>query len=82
MGKAGLYYYYHTFAKAMAALGEDPFIDAQGKKHSWRAELFQSLQSRQSDDGSWINRGEKQFGEGDPNLATAFALLSLSYCRK
>jgi squalene-hopene/tetraprenyl-beta-curcumene cyclase len=30
---AGLFYYYHTFAKAMDALGEDPFVDAKGAKH-------------------------------------------------
>jgi squalene-hopene/tetraprenyl-beta-curcumene cyclase len=82
MGKAGLYYYYHTFAKALAALGEDPFSDADGKKHFWRSELFEALKSRQAEDGSWVNKGERQFGEGDPNLATAFAALSLSYCHK
>jgi squalene-hopene/tetraprenyl-beta-curcumene cyclase len=82
LGKAGLYYFYHTFAKAMKALGEDPFVDAQGKKHHWRTELFDVLQKQQREDGSWINRGERLFGEGDPNLATAFAVLSLSYCRK
>jgi squalene-hopene/tetraprenyl-beta-curcumene cyclase len=82
MGKAGLYYYYHTFAKALDALGEDPFVDAGGKKHAWRMELFEALRSRQQPDGSWVNKqGGRQFGEGDPNLATAFALLSLSYCR-
>jgi squalene-hopene/tetraprenyl-beta-curcumene cyclase len=81
MGKAGLYYYYHTFAKAMQALGEDPFTDATGKKHHWRAELFTALKTRQQEDGSWSNQGERQFGEADANLATAFAVLSLSYCR-
>ena len=40
MGKAGLYYYYNTFGKAMTALGEDPFVDAKGKSHEWRADLF------------------------------------------
>lgn len=78
-GQAGLYYYYHTFAKAMAALGEDLFVDKDGKKHDWRKELFEALKKRQRDDGSWMNMN-KEFGEGDPNLATAFALLSLSYC--
>jgi squalene cyclase len=81
MGKAGLYYYYHTFAKAMTALGEDPFVDAKGKQHYWRMELFNALRSRQRPDGSWANKGDRAFGEGDPNLATAFAVLSLSYCR-
>jgi squalene-hopene/tetraprenyl-beta-curcumene cyclase len=81
MGKAGLYYYYHTFAKALDALGEDPFVDAKGTKHPWRVELFEALRSRQREDGSWVNKGDRVFGEGDPNLATAFAVLSLSYCR-
>lgn len=81
MGKAGLFYYYHTFAKAMAALGEDPFADADGKKHYWRRELFEAIRKRQQDNGSFINKGDKAFGEADPNLATAFALLALSYAK-
>ena len=36
MGQAGLYYYYHTFGKAMAALGDDDFEDAKGVKHDRR----------------------------------------------
>jgi hypothetical protein len=79
--QAGLYYYYHTFAKAMTALGEDPFEDAKGVKHPWRAELFDALKKRQKEDGSWVNAPRDQFGEGDPNIATAFALLSLSYTK-
>jgi squalene-hopene/tetraprenyl-beta-curcumene cyclase len=79
--QAGLYYYYHTFAKAMDALGEDPFKDAKGKEHPWRVELFEALKKRQRDDGSFVNKGDKVFGEADPTLATAFALLSLSYTK-
>jgi squalene-hopene/tetraprenyl-beta-curcumene cyclase len=82
MGKAGLFYYYHTFAKAMTALGEDPFEDAKGVKHAWRAELVNALKKSQKEDGSWVNAGDRTFGEGDPNIATAFALLSLSYATK
>lgn len=81
-GQAGLYYYYHTFAKAMQAWGEDRFEDAAGKKHDWRAELFQALKKRQGDNGAWRNAGDKTFGEASPELATAFAVLSLSYCTK
>jgi squalene-hopene/tetraprenyl-beta-curcumene cyclase len=80
-GQSGLYYYYHVFAKAMTALGEDPFADASGKKHEWRRDLFEALRSRQQEDGSWRNQPNDVFGEGDPNLATAFAVLSLSYCQ-
>ncbi len=81
MGQAGLYYYYHTFGKAMAVLGEEVFVDAAGKKHPWRRELLEALQKRQKADGSWSNAGDRTFQESNPDLATAFAVLSLSYCR-
>ncbi len=81
MGQAGLFYYYHTFAKALAALDEDPFADSEGTKHAWRAELFDALKKRQRPDGSFINPKDRAFGEADPNLATGFALLALSYAK-
>ena len=81
MGQAGVFYYYHTFAKAMDALGEDQFEDAKGVKHDWRKELALALNKRQRPDGSFVNAGDRTFGESDPNLATAFALLTLSYTR-
>jgi squalene-hopene/tetraprenyl-beta-curcumene cyclase len=82
-GKAGLYYYYQTFGKAMEAWGEDNFKDAKGVAHDWRKDLFEALRTRQDPkSGRFINEGDKTFGEADPNLATAFALLSLSYTQK
>jgi hypothetical protein len=80
-GQAGLYYYYHTFAKAMDALGEDAFEDAKGVKHDWRQELFDELRKKQLADGSWANPNGA-FLENTPELATAFAVLALSYCVK
>ena len=81
MGKSGLYYYYNTFGKAMTALGEDPFVDAKGKSHEWRNELYQAIKSRQDKDGSFQNATDKAFGESNRDLATGFALLSLSYAK-
>ena len=81
MGQAGLYYYYHTFAKALAAWGEDRFTDDKGTAHDWRRELFEALKKRQRPDGSWVNAGDRAYGESTPELATAFALLALSYCQ-
>jgi len=78
---AGLYYYYHTFAKAMDALGEEQFADAAGVKHDWRQELFDELKAKQAADGSWANTNAA-FLENQPELATAFAVLALSYCVK
>jgi squalene-hopene/tetraprenyl-beta-curcumene cyclase len=80
MGKSGLYYYYHTFAKALDAMQQDSFEDASGAKHAWRAELAGAILARQKDDGSWIN-SDPRWLEGDPNLVTGYALLTLSYCR-
>ena len=81
MGQAGLFCYYQTFAKAMDALGEDSFEDSKGIKHDWRQELFDELKNRQKPNGSWANQN-KQYLENTPELATAFAVLALSYCRK
>jgi squalene-hopene/tetraprenyl-beta-curcumene cyclase len=78
---AGLFYYYHTFAKAMDALGDDIFEDAKLVKHDWRQELFDQLRKTQKENGSWVN-DNGAFLENMPELATAFALLALSYCKK
>ena len=78
---AGLYYYYHTFAKAMDALGEDMFADAKGVKHDWRQELFDELKKKQKDNGSWAN-SNGAFLENLPELATAFAVLAIGYTKK
>jgi len=79
-GTAGLFYYYHTFAKAMNVLGDDQFIDKAGVKHDWRKELIEMLQKKQKPDGSWSNENSA-FLENNPDLATAYALLALSYTR-
>jgi squalene-hopene/tetraprenyl-beta-curcumene cyclase len=81
MGTAGQYYYYHTFAKALAALGEEKFVDDKGVAHDWRQELIDELASRQKEDGSWVNENSKWM-EGDASLVTGYALLALSYCKK
>jgi squalene-hopene/tetraprenyl-beta-curcumene cyclase len=80
LGQAGLYYYYHLMAKALDALGQPTFQDAGGAKHDWRSEMAAALIKRQRPDGSWVN-DDRRWMEGDPNLSTAFALLTLAYCR-
>lgn len=80
MGNAGLYYYYHTFAKTLDAVGKDTFTDEKGNAHNWRSELIAELAKRQQADGSWINENERWL-EGDANLVTGYALLALSYCK-
>lgn len=78
MGKAGLFYYYHTFGAALGATGLVDLVDGKGDKHNWRDDLVKQLQAQQSDDGSWRNDNSQWF-ENDKNLCTAFALLALAY---
>lgn len=74
--KQGLYYYYHVFARAMHAWGEETVRDAAGVPHGWRAELCERLLSLQRDDGSWVNEEDRWY-EGNPHLVTAYAVLAL-----
>ncbi len=80
MADAGLYYYYHTFAKSLDAYGQDQFVDAEGKAHDWRAELVAALAAKQQPDGSFVNTNARWM-EGDANLVTGYALLALSYAK-
>ncbi len=80
MGASGLYYYYHTFAKALDAMGDATIVDATGKSHDWRTDLSQRFIESQNADGSWVNKAPRWM-ESDANLVTAYGLLSLSYCK-
>jgi squalene-hopene/tetraprenyl-beta-curcumene cyclase len=76
----GLFYYYHTMAKCLDLLGEDFVVDDKGVKHDWRKDIFEALKKRQKRDGSWSNDTDRWF-EGDANLVTGYALMTLSYCK-
>lgn len=80
MAAAGLYYYYHTFAKTMKALGDETLKDDAGNEHNWRKELVATLAKAQQPDGSWINANERWL-EGDPNLVTGYVLLALAHAK-
>jgi squalene-hopene/tetraprenyl-beta-curcumene cyclase len=82
MDQEGLFYYYHTFAKALRAYGEAEIKDRGSVPHPWREELIAALKERQAADGSWINVKAKRWMESDPNLVTAYALLSIEECLK
>eukprot|EP00913_Durusdinium_trenchii_P028327 g26555.t1 len=59
MGQQGLYYYFHTFAKALDVLNVNEFVDAKGAKHDWRKDLTDRLGTLQRENGSWVNRAER-----------------------
>ncbi|MCE9593304.1 MAG: hypothetical protein K8S98_03830 [Planctomycetes bacterium] len=74
----GLFYYFYTMARALDAYGVDQIVDAAGKPHAWRAELAGRLIAMQSKiDGSWVNKSSQRWYEGNPLLATAYALSTL-----
>lgn len=80
MGQQGLFYYYHTMAKALAAVGGDSFKDAKGNDQAWKAQLLGKLKQLQQPDGSWVNPNTRWM-EGDPNLVSAYVLLTLAQCK-
>ncbi len=75
----GLFYYFHSMARALSVFGAKEIVDAEGIKHDWRAELAARLLAMQSKlDGSWVNSNAPRWWEGNPVLATSYALLTLS----
>ena len=76
MGEQGLYYYYHTMAKALSLSGIKLIKDAEGKERDWRKELALELLNKQDSKGYWINENGRWW-ERDPILVTSYALLAL-----
>ena len=76
MGAQGLYYNYHTMAKALRLYGEPVLTDAKGISHDWYRELAEKLIGVQKPDGFWANE-ESRWMEALPVLATSYAILSL-----
>jgi squalene-hopene/tetraprenyl-beta-curcumene cyclase len=71
----GLYYYYHTLARALNAYDEPVIVDPQGEHHDWRVEFLKKIASLQQPDGSWV--GDKKWMENNPVLVTAYVVLAL-----
>ena len=85
----GLFYYYLTMARTLALMKVDkvrvPVKDKTTGKttyvdHDWRAEILAKLKSLQKPDGSWVNEKASRWMEGNPDLATAYAVLVAAHC--
>ncbi len=79
MDAQGLFYYYHTMAKALSVGGISRLRTPEGGAIDWRRELALKIMSEQSPDGSWINRDSNRWMEDDPALVTSYALISLAH---
>lgn len=76
MGAQGLYYYFHTMAKALTAYGAADLELADGRRVAWRRELAMRLLNLQRPDGSWYNDNGRWW-ERDPNLVTSYVVATL-----
>ena len=76
MGTQGLYYNYHTMAKAMRLYGDATFVDAKGVSHDWYQEFAEKMIELQKPDGFWVNE-QSRWMEADPRLVTAYVILGL-----
>jgi squalene-hopene/tetraprenyl-beta-curcumene cyclase len=76
MGKEGLYYYYHTMAKALSAYGAQRLVLKDGREVNWRTDLTKRLLDLQDGEGFWVNESGRWW-EKDPVLVTSYAVLTL-----
>lgn len=81
MGAQGLFYYYHTMAKALATAEVDTFELTDGRAVDWRKELALNLINLQKADGSWINT-HGRWWERDPALVTAYGVIALEWIHR
>lgn len=79
MAAQGLFYYYHTMAKALATSRAGKLELADGKTADWRKDLALKLLSQQQSEGTWVNKGSNRWMEDDPVLVTCYALLALEH---
>ena len=77
LGSQGYFYYLHVRSRALRSFGQDSITAKSGKIHDWRRELADRLLALQEPDESWVNRGSDRWLEGEPCLATAYAVLAL-----
>ena len=77
---AGLYYYYQTFAKAIA-MGKAEVVDSLGQGLTTGGPtLLGARKAARGRTAGWVNPADR-FMEGDPNVVTAYAVIALSHAR-
>ena len=78
---SGLYYYYLTMSRALAASG-DVLTLPDGSVRPWKEQLAEKLTALQKEDGAWVNDKNGEFWENVPVLTTAYAVAALNACLK
>ncbi len=77
LGHSGLFYYYHTMAKALSTYGADVIELANGKTADWRSDLSLKLIDLQASEGYWVNAHSGRWWEKDPVLVTTYSVRAL-----
>lgn len=80
-GQQGLFYYYHTMAKALSVYGERSISDKRGREHDWAVELGEQIVKLQRPEGFWLNDADRWM-EKLPILCASYSLITLSVCRE
>jgi squalene-hopene/tetraprenyl-beta-curcumene cyclase len=75
----GLFYYFHTLARALHAYDAPTIATPDGTTVDWRVSLVEKLEKLQKEDGSWT--GEKRWMEDNPVLTTSYVVLALQETR-
>jgi len=78
--QGGLYYYFYTMQRALAAYGQPIIVDPQGNRHDWRLALIDKLAKLQRADGSFV--GQRKWMEDNPVLVTAYTVMVLEGAKK
>lgn len=76
MGPEGLFFYYHTMAKALTVAEVNTLSLKDGRIVPWARMLAMRLLNTQQRDGSWVNQNNRWM-ERDPVLVTCYALMAL-----
>ncbi len=76
LGGQGLYYYYHSMAKALTTLNLGELRKSDGAVIDWRQAIGNQILNTQQPDGSWANPTAR-WRESDTVYATALATLTL-----
>jgi squalene-hopene/tetraprenyl-beta-curcumene cyclase len=71
----GLYYYFHTLARALNEYDEPIITTPDGRQIDWRVELIQQAAKLQQPDGSW--KGDARWMESNPILVTSYVVQAL-----
>lgn len=71
----GLYYYFHTLARALNEYDEPIITTPDGRQIDWRIELIQTAAKLQKPDGSWS--GDARWMESNPILVTSYVVQAL-----